>query len=835
MIRALFRFLSLNFIFLFCVAAPAMAAATTYTGSPGDLKTAAFGGADGGAPPGSVFAGPDGSPLASGNNVTINYSSGTNPWRVFGGLSNSAAVTGNIVNFLDGTVNNSLYGGYDAASSSGYNAVDNRIFISGGTITTNALAGISLNGNASDNITTMTAGSVLNNLYGGSANGNGNAVNNQVIISGGQVGDGSGEATNGWVLGGYSNTGNALNNSVTISGSAVVNNVDTGESNSGLVSGNRLEITGGTILGIARGGWSETGQVLSNHIVMSGGTSVVHTLDGGVSNDSAQVSGNSVTITDGRVLNLVRGGYSNTGQVFDNHVFIFGGQVDHNVFGGSSTYSDVTGNSVNITGGNILGNVNGGQSTFGNTTHNIVNISGSANFGSGSTLRGGISISGDARTGNTLNLHIPITIADVENFQNWNFYLPSTMANGETMLTITGIAGLGSDAKVNVGIEGSSSPLKAGDTVKLIDASAGTLAGTLANTTANGQGMQGVTLKYEFDLLADTANGLLTATVSSTGPQVNEQAKALSEGFVSGAALANAGADFAAGSGMGWATGAAGQKGGGFGFGSFGGIGGGQSTYKTGSHVDMSSVSLLAGLAWGNDFAPGRLTLGAFFEYGNGSYDTYNSFSNAASVKGKGDMYNLGGGILGRFDANCGGYVESSFRAGGLHNEYKNGDLRDAMGRKAQYDSDSAYYGIHVGSGYIWNIMEKASLDLYTKYFWTRVGGDSVKLSTGDSVKFKDTDSHRLRGGARFAYAVNEFVSPYVGLAYEHEFDGKARATTNGFALPAPSMRGDTGIGELGLSLKPSQIVPLSFDLGMQGYVGKREGVTGSLQMKYEF
>jgi outer membrane autotransporter protein len=89
--------------------------------------------------------------------------------------------------------------------------------------------------------------------------------------------------------------------------------------------------------------------------------------------------------------------------------------------------------------------------------------------------------------------------------------------------------------------------------------------------------------------------------------------------------------------------------------------------------------------------------------------------------------------------------------------------------------------------------------------------------------------------GSRFSYAVNEYVSPYIGAAYEHEFDGKARATTNGFDLPAPSLRGHTGIGELGLSLRPSLTLPLSFDLGVQGYVGRREGVTGSLQVRWEF
>jgi len=82
---------------------------------------------------------------------------------------------------------------------------------------------------------------------------------------------------------------------------------------------------------------------------------------------------------------------------------------------------------------------------------------------------------------------------------------------------------------------------------------------------------------------------------------------------------------------------------------------------------------------------------------------------------------------------------------------------------------------------------------------------------------------------------VNDIVSPYIGAAYEHEFDGKARATTNGVKIDAPKLTGGTGIGELGLTLKPGKNLPLSFDLGVQGYVGKREGVTGSLQIKFEF
>lgn len=161
--------------------------------------------------------------------------------------------------------------------------------------------------------------------------------------------------------------------------------------------------------------------------------------------------------------------------------------------------------------------------------------------------------------------------------------------------------------------------------------------------------------------------------------------------------------------------------------------------------------------------------------------------------------------------------------------------LFDAWGNKAKYDSSSPYYGLHFGAGYARAISEAARLDLYGKYFWTRQKGDSVSLSSGETLRFQDADSGRLRLGGRVAWMANEHVAPYIGAAWEHEFDGKARATTNGFAIDAPSLRGDTGIGELGLSLTPSADLPLTVDLGVQGYAGKREGVTGSLQVKYEF
>ena len=110
-----------------------------------------------------------------------------------------------------------------------------------------------------------------------------------------------------------------------------------------------------------------------------------------------------------------------------------------------------------------------------------------------------------------------------------------------------------------------------------------------------------------------------------------------------------------------------------------------------------------------------------------------------------------------------------------------------------------------------------------------------MDLSTGERLRFNDINSNRLRFGGRFAYTVNEYLRPYIGAAWEHEFDGKARGTTNGYDIDAPKLKGDTGIGEIGLSLTPSADLPLTVDLGVQGYTGQREGVTGSLLIKWEF
>ena len=125
--------------------------------------------------------------------------------------------------------------------------------------------------------------------------------------------------------------------------------------------------------------------------------------------------------------------------------------------------------------------------------------------------------------------------------------------------------------------------------------------------------------------------------------------------------------------------------------------------------------------------------------------------------------------------------------------------------------------------------MDSLFVEFRHEIFHRQEQGNTVTLSTGDVVDFADVNSHRLRFGGRFTGGANKTFKPYVGAAWEHEFSGAARATTGGYAIDTPSLRGNTGIGEVGLSWKPASYRGVFADLGVQGYIGKREGVTANL------
>jgi len=603
-------------------------------------------------------------------------------------------------------------------------------------------------------------------------------------------------------------------------------------------SNNSLTITGTSyiITGIAYGASSMVQGAFNNTVLVDSDAVVDWNVVGGSAN-AHDVIGNSVTIGgNAQVGSSAYGGQTLFGDANGNSVTISGNAtIGLSVFGGFSDSGAAMGNSVTISGGTINSSLivggDGGMMVTGNT----VTISGAPVFTSTPELYGGrchVGGCSDIFTGNTLNLKTAgLAVASLQNFEYLNFYLPTSLASGQTMLSVSGIAdltnGSGGSSIVNVGINGAASALAAGDTITLIHA------GTLVtdadlNDTATGSGMLGVTLSYVFDI--GIAGNNLTATVQ--GSSVTEESKALSEGVVSGASFVNQGADLAAGKGMANAISAAEA-----GWSSFGAVSGGSIRTETGSHVDVEGVSLMAGLSGDADLSIGRLTAGVFAEYGSGAYDTFNGFS-SGDVRGQGDSTYIGGGLLGHMDFDAAGpghaYAEASVRFGNANNSFSSADLVSG-GVAAGYDTASLYAGASAAVGYVWNLSEATTIDVSGKVLWSRLGSDTVQLTTGETVEFDAVTSERTRLGARVSYALSEQVTPYAGAAWEHEFDGKAGATTNGLALDAPSMGGDTGILEAGLTLTPSDDLPLSIDLGLQGFVGQREGIAGSFQARLTF
>ncbi|MDR2302709.1 MAG: autotransporter outer membrane beta-barrel domain-containing protein, partial [Deltaproteobacteria bacterium] len=320
----------------------------------------------------------------------------------------------------------------------------------------------------------------------------------------------------------------------------------------------------------------------------------------------------------------------------------------------------------------------------------------------------------------------------------------------------------------------------------------------------------------------------------------SRQSKSVSEGFIGAAGTILTGSDHAATTTIDEAVESAlaakaiGNKV----LGSFFSVSAANIRYDSGSHVDVHSFAASVGASYGIDLNPGRVTLGLFLEFGYGDYDAYNSFPGVGVVLGSGHTSYVGGGLLARYDfaqsASGNFYAELTARFGQVQNDYSSDDLLPAN-QRVTYDSATPYFGLHFGLGYKWNVSPAGVLHVYGKYLWNHINGDDVILSSGDRVNFSAVNSHRLQVGVRYTHAVNEYFSPYVGVGFEYEFDGRAKATTFGLPIEAPSLRGATGMGEIGFKFTPKPQSPFSVDFGVKGYVGKRRGVSGNIMIRIDF
>ena len=700
---------------------------------------------------------------SEGNTVRIIKSSAANVYGGNGGTSSK----GNSVEISEGTISNSVYGGY----------ADN-----------------DNNSSAEKNNVTISAGSkVSGSIYGGYANHNANE--NKVSFSNvAEVGES--------VLGGYSLKADSKNNEVTIEGVGVV----------------KAYVAGG----VALAGISEGNKVNIAHSSVN-----VNIYGGYGAKDSI---GNIISITDGSSVNKnVYGGYSFKGNSMDNTVTIDNGTVNENVYGGY-TESDgaiaekIQNNKVIFkNGAKIKGDVYGGYDKLSkaNINNNTLEVVGKGN---------------EAKS--------------IQNFDKLNFFITKDLVANDTMLKVTGTA-LINNAEIKAGVE-LGTKLNENDTINLITAGALKAENITTGTLTDGlisidQGLQ-VTVGTDGNKLVGVINGTTPPGGGGTTPPggggttppggggtapgagslyadadakspVETQSAALTMLNLGHDLLTTAGYENAALAVDGEVEGSVNP---------FITMSANNQKLDTGSHVDLKAWNMNLGFAKKINNNSGKLLIAPVIEYGRGSYDSY--LDNG--THGDGDAHFWGAGLMAKQLNDDGLYYEGSLRAGRMSSDYQS-----AVAGGIKYDSDATYYAAHLGMGKVVQLNDNDTIDYYGKLFYTRQQGDKVTVGTGATYDFDATTSLRTRLGARYTHQLSEKNAFYAGLAWQHEFDGESNAivaTTLGSAsAPAPSMKGDTGIMELGWRVNNSDKFELG--LGVNGSVGKQKGVGFNLSLNFSF
>ena len=716
---------------------------------------------------------------------------------VYGGYAegaNAGAVSGNIVTFSQGATLHDLMGGYLKSTTSTSDVSGNKVFIAGGAFN-NAVA-------------TDPAP----RIYGGATDGSGTATRNVLQITGGTIGNATHAAD---VIGGRSATGAAEENHVVL-GSAEPGATPTAPTLKGNVTGgygatatdNTVEILAGTLTGNVYGGYATTA-----------GTPA--TTGASPTAEVSALRNNKVTLRDGvTVTGNVYGAYaaanaSNmTAATDSNTIDLYKAVIDGTLYGGMA--QDASRNDV-VSGKN-----------------------------------------------NTLAVHARGAKADdFVGVQNLHFYVPAgtTAADQETMLTLDNVAAPAAPtagapttkdlSHVNVGVKlaGNRPSLKVGDAVSLMKvykdnttdaahAVAITSDTPLVNKTT---GMQGISLRYGFDLLTREAeagsgkNNELYATVTSAS--VNPDTKSLAETRAASLAFLTSGSDLLTDAAMTAAmevaaTPASESQAG------RARVDGAPKEYRmwavqnvssmrlnSGSHVDAKGWGLNLGFAKQRVSGRNTLTYGPFVEYGKGSYDSYLD----DGLHGSGNMDYLGVGVMAKSQSENGAYVEGSVRVGRVKSDYA-GTIDNTH---TTYDSSSTYYAGHLGVGQEKQLKNGNTIETYAKYFFTHQGGDTAKLSTGEVYDFDAADSHRIRFGTRYTSKKGD-ASFYTGLAYEYEFGNDIAASFEGYNTPSPSLTGGTGILELGYRFTP-QNGRATYGIQLMGMTGKRRGISGGVQMHWAF
>ena len=539
------------------------------------------------------------------------------------------------------------------------------------------------------------------------------------------------------------------------------------------------------------------------------------------------VVGNEISITNGSEITFVWGGlvqYSDEPSVINNTAIIDNSKVD-TVFGGQSQNDkgSAIGNKVIIQNNAEIKEGAVCNYTYTEAKDGLMKIIGNNKLEK-ARLYGwsGLNNAEIEHSNNTLSLdNFNGNILEIGNFEHISFENLNFDKNG-VVIAKTAIGLDGTDVQISSFAGGQN--LEVGKTVDLLrienkDSWDESFTNLNKQTTTNA----GVAAVVTSDIAKDEANQTITATIKDV--KLADQTKLVAENRAVAAAFINQGTDLIADS-LDTLS-----RDGKYGVKTFAAVHGNRSKYDVNSDIKINGWSTIVGVGAENEHNGGDFSWGVFYENGSGNYRTYNDFNNEF-FRGDGSLVYNGGGIAARYENSHGVYTEGSLRAGMLKSE-----MTDALSdgeNKYGYESETAYYGAHIGVGKIFSLGDDSDLDVYGKFFHTYTEGDSFNVAD-DEFEFDSINSDRLRIGARVTSNKENKFSTYYGLAYEYEFNGDAEMRAAGMKAPTQSLQGSSVMAEIGLNYQPTPDSPWSFDLNMRGYAGERQGGSFNVQATYTF
>ena len=595
----------------------------------------------------------------------------------------------------------------------------------------------------------------------------------------------------------------------------------------------------------------------SKNTVTLSATAPWQEISGGEAEATAVNAAGTATARENTV-NLIRGTYQN----------VFGGSASAS---GTAATALAEKNTINISGGTYQDVIYAGDASAGSGAGSVATVRDNKIVITGTPNLSAAQLYGHYAEGATKNIAgnalviketKGITAKSIEGFQKLEFWLPAGMTRNDTMLTVT------SSSNTNLGGTAITAHLRGDETEKRLRLLHTTNAQITTNTATTMNVFKGVSdatvakigitknkkeliIKVDGSAIDDAEAPQPKPPTPQPKPptpqpkpptpqpkpptpqpkpptppptpdfrgQIEDNRKSIVETMTGSAAFLRAGADLFAGAGI---ASASIQTAGADDFTAFAAVSGASMRYETGSYVEMRGMNLAVGFARALRGSNVRLLFGPMVEYGRGNYDSY-----VNDAHGDGSVRYVGGGAFVRQEQKGGMFYEGSLRFGRADMDYAADLPTGRTPTHTSYDTDTNYFGAHLGLGQRITEQSGSERELYVRYFYTRQNGTDATLSTGERYCFDAAHSHRLRAGARWKVP-QKGGALILGAAAQYEFGGETDATVEvggrAYDTPAPTLKGFSGSLELGWKASLSENA--TADISVTGWAGKQRGVS---------